>query len=203
MSIIGGVFLQPIILASTSPRRQEILKELGIPFTVVTPQYEELPVDGMNAAQLAEYHAMKKVESVIRTNMNITASWVLGADTLIHINSSIFGKPSSRDEAKEMLMYLSGNTHEVITALCLFDAGTQYISTKTSISRVTMIDLDEAQVEKYLDSGEWQGAAGSYKIQGLASCFISSISGSFSGIVGLPIHELYVTLREHGYDFVV
>ena len=195
--------MEPIILASTSPRRQEILKNLNIPFSVMTPSYDELTIPGMSPPELAEYHSMKKVESVMRMQLNINTPWVLGADTLICIEDTIYGKPVNRDDAKRMLENLSGKTHEVITAISLFDSATKYISSKTSRSQVTFMKLDETQIENYLNTGEWQGVAGGYRIQGLASCFVSLIEGSYSGIVGLPIHELYAILREHGYAFVI
>jgi septum formation protein len=193
--------MEPILLASTSPRRQEILRTLNIPFSVFAPDYNEPVVEGIPPSELAELHAIKKVESVMRIHLQFSAPWILGADTLICLDDKVFGKPKDRDEAKEMLELFSGATHQVITAVCLFDASTKYTSTKTSISTVTFMNLDSEQIDNYLDTGEWQGVAGGYKIQGLASCFISKICGSYSGIVGLPIHELYAILREHGYVF--
>jgi septum formation protein len=195
--------MESIILASTSPRRQEILGTLKIPFNVLSPDYLEEMQPGMEAGELAEFHSMKKIESVMRMHLKISTPWILGADTLISLEDRIFGKPADRNEARDMLRSFSGVTHRVITAVSLYDAKTNYISTKKSISRVTFMELDEEQTEKYLDSGEWQGVAGGYRIQGLASCFITEINGSYSGIVGLPIHELYAILREHGYAFVV
>lgn len=195
--------MEPLILASTSPRRQEILRNLNIPFSVMSPSYDEPLIPGMNPVELAELHSMKKVESIIRMHLKISTPWVLGADTLISVDSDIYGKPVDRDDAKRMINSYSGRTHRVITAITLYDSEKQYISTKTSISRVTFMDLNDAQTENYLDSGEWQGVAGGYRIQGLASCFISEIQGSYSGIVGLPIHELYDILREHGYAYVL
>lgn len=195
--------MEAIILASTSQRRQEILKSLSIPFTVMTPNYEESNEMGVEPHELTEMHAMRKVESVIRTPLRINTPWILGADTLISVDGKPYGKPGNRDEARQMIKEFSGITHDVFTSICLFDAATQYTSTKTSKSTVTFMELTDVQIEKYLDTGEWQGVAGGYRIQGLASCFISSITGSFSGIVGLPIHELYAILREHGYGFII
>lgn len=195
--------MEPLLLASSSQRRQEILRSLNIPFTVFTPNYVEKAVENLHAYELAEHHAIKKVESVIRTRLQISAPWILGADTLINFNDKIYGKPKDRNEAKTMLKTFSGQSHEVITSICLFNASTNYVSTKTSISLVSFCNLDESQIEAYLDLGEWQGVAGSYRIQSLASCFIEKISGSYSGIVGLPIHELYVILRENGYSFIM
>ncbi len=195
--------MEPIVLASTSPRRQEILKNLGIPFRVMTPDYDEPEVPGLQPESLAELHAMKKLESVMRAQVDINAPWILGADTLIALEGKIYGKPGDRDDAKRMLRGFSGKKHSVITAISLFDGKINFISSRTSVSSVTFMSLDDGQIERYLDTGEWQGVAGGYRIQGLASCFVERIEGSWSGIVGLPIHELYAILREHGYEFTV
>jgi len=195
--------MEAIILASTSPRRQDILHSLNIPFSVLTPDYEEPVIEGMKPVELAELNSMKKVESVIRMHLQINIPWILGADTLIFMDNIIYEKPANRDEAKKMLQTFSGKTQQVITAISLYDSETKYISTRTSTSSVSFIQLDDTQIENYLDTGEWQGVAGGYRIQGLASCFINKIEGSYSGIVGLPIHELYDILREHGYAFVI
>ena len=177
--------MEAIILASTSPRRQDILHSLNIPFSVLTPDYEEPVIPGMKPVELAELNSMKKVESVIRMHLQINIPWILGADTLICMEDIIYEKPSDRDEAKKMLQTFSGKTQQVITAISLYDSGTKYISTRTSTSSVSFMQLDDKQIENYLDTGEWQGVAGGYRIQGLASCFIDKIEGSYSGIVGL------------------
>ncbi len=194
--------MEPIILASTSPRRQDIMRNLNIPFSVMSPPYEESMIEGMSPEDLTELHAMKKVESIIRLSLKMSMPWILGADTLICCNNEIFGKPVDRDDAKRMMKAFSGKIHQVITAIALFNSTTQYISTKISRNHVAFMELDEAQINNYLDTGEWQGVAGGYRIQGLAACFISRIEGSYSGIVGLPIHELYVILREQDYKFI-
>ena len=195
--------LDSIILASTSPRRQEILKMLSIPFTVISPEYTEKVIFDMKPRELAEFHAIKKVESIARKKLDVHMPWILGADTLIAKSDSIYGKPLNRDDASRMLHSFSGKTHTVITAICLFDASINDISTRISINSVSFIPLDNQQIENYLDTGEWQGVAGGYRIQGLASCFIDKIEGSYSGIVGLPINDLYAILRTHGYKFIV
>lgn len=193
--------MEPIILASTSPRRQEILKSLGIPFSVFAPPYKEDHVVDNCPEKTTEFHAIKKIESVIRSQINVSAPWILGADTLISLNNQMYGKPKSREEAKLMLSLLSNNTHKVVTSISLFDQSKNYYSSKTNTSFITFMDLEEDLIEEYLDTGEWHGVAGSYRVQGLASCFITNIQGSYSGIMGLPIHELYVILREHNYKF--
>lgn len=195
--------MEPIVLASTSPRRQEILKELGIPFRVMTPDYDEPEIPGLAPESIAELHSMKKLESVMRSQVDINAPWILGADTLISLDGKVYGKPSDRDDAERMLRDFSGRTHSVITGISLFDAKINFISSRTSISTVTFMKLNDTQINRYLETGEWQGVAGAYRIQGLAACFIERIEGSWSGIVGLPIHDLYAILREHGYEFTV
>lgn len=195
--------MEPIVLASTSPRRQDILKGLGIPFRVMTPAYDENDIPGLGPESLAEHHSMKKVESVMRSQVDMNAPWILGADTLISMDDKVYGKGSDRDDAFRMLKEFSGRTHRVITAISLFNSRINFVSSRTSINTVTFMKLDDSQIERYLDTGEWQGVAGSYRIQGIAACFIERIEGSWSGIVGLPIHELYAILREHGYEFTV
>lgn len=193
--------MEPIILASTSPRRQEILRSLAIPFSVMTPAYDEPCMEGIEPEELTRIHSMEKVASVVKMRLSISVSWVLGADTLVCADDRIFGKPESREDARSMLQAISGKRHRVITSLSLYDSVSGSTTSKTSVSSVDFMNLDQDQINQYLDLGEWQGAAGGYRIQGIASCFISRIEGSWSGIVGLPIHELYVILREHGYRF--
>jgi len=195
--------MEPILLASTSQRRQEILRSLNIPFSVMPPLYDEKNIEGFKPEQLTEFHAIKKVESVIRMTLQINMPWILGADTLISLNETVYGKSSDREEAKRMLQSFSGTTHQVITSICLFNAATQFISTKTSTSLVTFMEIDNNQIDEYIKTGEWQGVAGGYRIQGFGACFISKIEGSYSGIVGLPIHELYAILREQDYNFLL
>ncbi|HOF84998.1 MAG TPA: Maf family protein [Treponemataceae bacterium] len=195
--------MEPIILASTSQRRQEILRSLGIPFTVMVPTYEEPAVETGDPVEVTELNSMKKVESIIRMELDLSVPWVLGADTLISQNGRLFGKPSSRTDAEEMIRSFSGTTHSVVTSISLFDSKTNFITSKTSESTVSFIPLSDAEIEEYLDTAEWQGVAGSYRLQGRAAMFIDRIEGSWSGIVGLPIHSLYGILREHGYRFSV
>jgi septum formation protein len=195
--------MEPIILASTSPRRQDILRTLGIPFSVMSPAYDEQLIEGISPEEQVELHSLKKIESVMRMQLKISIPWILGADTIVCSGERIYGKPKDRDDAKAMITSFSGKTHEIMTAISFFDSTTQFISTKISKSLASWISLDDRQIENYLDTGEWQGVAGGYRIQGLASCFIERIEGSYSGIVGLPIHELYAILREHGYAFVI
>lgn len=193
--------MEPIILASTSPRRQDLLRTLGIPFTVMAPSWVEPVVTEGNPAEITELHSMKKVESIIRMELDLSVPWVLGADTIISHNGRLFGKPSSREEAEEMIRTFSGTTHSVVTSISLFDSTTNFITSRTCESTVSFIHLLDDEIAGYLDTAEWQGVAGAYRIQGSAGFFIDRIEGSWSSIVGLPIHSLYGILREHGYRF--
>ncbi len=196
--------MEPIILASSSPRRQSILKKLEIPYTVVVPDCNEIMPERGNPEELAELNAMKKLKAAVKlSKKEITARWILSADTLISMDGRIFGKPGDRDAAAAMLRAFSGKSHEIITAMCFFSSHDQRTSTKISRTKISFIDLSGETIEKYLETGEWQGAAGAYKIQGIASCFISRIDGSYSGAVGLPVNLLYEALLEHKYDFIV
>jgi septum formation protein len=117
------------------------------------------------------------------------------------VDGTIFGKPKDREDAHRMLVTIQGHSHEVVTAIALFNGKNRSIDCRSVVSAVSFANLSEAEIEWYLNTGEWQGVAGGYKIQGLASCYISSINGSYSSIVGLPIHEFYVMLKENGYPY--
>jgi septum formation protein len=193
--------MEPIILASGSLRRQEYLKLLGIPFSIMPSYIEEIPAPGISPAEQAQRFAVQKVQKIMEVLEQRLPHWILGADTLITLDDVIFGKPVNREDASKMLQTFSGKSHQVITALALYIDKIQQIETRTVTSTVTFAQINPEELEWYLDTGEWQGVAGAYKIQGLASCFISEIQGSYSGIVGLPIREFYVMLREYGYSY--
>jgi septum formation protein len=195
--------MEPIILASSSPRRQEILKSLNIPFKVISPNIEETKPDDMSVYDAPEYFASQKVNAIIRQFPPEQAiGWVFGVDTAIIYNNKMYGKPQSIDEAKDFLKNFSGKTHEVISSIALFNGNLNYLSTRVSKNSVTFKELTEKEIDWYLNTYEWHGVAGGYRIQGLAQCFITRIEGSFSSIVGLPIFEFYDILQEQGYSFI-
>jgi septum formation protein len=149
----------------------------------------------------AEELAALKVNRIVDLLAGRLPGWIFAADTLISVDGEIYGKPADRDNAQDMLQKLQGRTHEVITAMALYNGKEKTIDCRSAISEVTFAPLVQEDIDWYLDTGEWQGVAGAYKIQGLASCFISNINGSYSGIVGLPLREFYVMLRENGYAY--
>lgn len=196
--------MEPVILASASPRRQEILKRLGIPFITKPANIDETIPPGIKIEDAPEYLASRKVNAILRSfPKEQEVRWILGADTIVVLRNKIFGKPKSQDEAKNILLALRGNTHKVITGVALYNGEIHFMSTRTSVNKVTFSDMTDKDIDLYLSTSEWYGAAGAYRIQGLASCFITKIEGTESSVMGLPMFELYDMLREQNYGFTV
>ena len=195
--------MEPIILASSSPRRQEILKLLNIPFQVHPSQLEESYPTDIQTDKVALYLASNKVKAVIASlPVGHEVQWILGADTTIVLDGKIYGKPDSAEEAAEFMRKFQGRTHQAITGLVLYNGSNHQCTERCSISEVSFAPMSEQEIEWYVSTGEWHGAAGGYRIQGLASCFIREIKGSESGIMGLPIFELYDILKEQNYSLL-
>jgi septum formation protein len=151
--------------------------------------------------EVAEELAVRKVNAIVELLSSRLPNWIFGADTLLSVDGEVYGKPRDREDAQNMLGTLQGRSHEVITAMALYNGRKKTVDCRSLVSTVTFAPLRSEDIEWYLGTGEWQGVAGAYKIQGLAGCFISSITGSYSGIVGLPMHEFYVMLKENGYSY--
>lgn len=195
--------MEPIILASSSPRRQEILKMLKIPFRVIIPNIDETLSSAIELEQVPELLAREKVTAVIHSlPVGQEISWILGADTIIIFENQIYGKPQDQDQAIEFLKKFQGKTHTVVTSLVLYNGKSRVTTSKICKTEVTFAPMTDKEIEWYVETGEWHGAAGGYRIQSLASCFISKIEGSYSGAVGLPIYELYDILKEQGYSIL-
>ncbi|MDR2071146.1 MAG: Maf family protein [Treponema sp.] len=193
--------MESIILASGSLRRQEYFRLMGLPFSIMPSQIDEDYTEGLSPREVTEELAIRKVNRIIENFYGRTPPWICGADTIVSVDGNIFGKPSSREDAWNMLSTLQGREHDVITTVALFNGREKFIDCRSVVSTVAFSSLSEVEIEWYLNTGEWQGVAGAYKIQGLAACFISRIKGSYSSIVGLPMHEFYVMLRENGYPY--
>jgi septum formation protein len=179
-------------LASSSPRRKEILAALGLSFTCVGVDVDEGRLDGESAATMVVRLAEKKARAVAAEGSGI----VLGADTAVVLGDEIFGKPESREAALEMLARLSGNTHRVLTGVALNSV--QGVRTATSITDVRFREIGPDEALAYWQSGEPCDKAGAYAIQGLGGVFVEAISGSYSGVVGLPVFETARLLRDAG-----
>lgn len=195
--------MEPIILASSSPRRQEILRLLNIPFKTVIPKIDETIPAGMALEAVPEHLAARKVDAVAHLlPVENELPWILGADTLIVAEGRVLGKPADQMEARSFLQLLQGATHKVLTGLALFNGKLLYMDTRTSVTKVTFAPMTETEIDWYIGTGDWHGAAGGYRIQGLASCFIQNIEGTSSSVVGLPIFELYDMLKVQGYSIL-
>ncbi len=187
-----------IYLASASPRRQELLRQIGIAFEVLAPDIREIPKTDEDPAA----YVMRVVEAKVRAGHALIGERgrpiqpILSADTEVVLDNVILGKPRSRGHGMEMLRQLSGRTHEVLTALALLHQDVLYQALSTS--RVTFGPLNEPVISAYWDTGEPLDKAGGYAIQGRAGEFIAHIEGSYSGIVGLPLYELKLLLRRAG-----
>jgi septum formation protein len=190
----GGVSAPPappILLASTSPQRRAILHQLGLPFEVVAPRYEEHDPPDADPVELVRRHAQGKARSVADEAGDRP---VLGVDTTVVCGGRVYGKAESEEAAAEMLDALGGATHEVVSGLCLITPGWQEIETETT--RVTFRPLDARDIGAYVSSGEWQGRAGAYAIQGLGAGLVERIEGDYLNIVGLPAALLVRLLVE-------
>jgi septum formation protein len=171
----------PLLLASTSPQRRAILEQLGLPFDVVPPRYEENDPPGLSPAELVRVHAEGKARSLADEARDRP---VLGVDTAVVLDGRVFGKPGSAEEAAEMLEALGGETHEVVSGLCLLTPGWSVV--EHDVTRVTFRPLTARDLAGYVASGEWEGRAGGYAIQGLGAGLVGRIEGDYLNVVGLP-----------------
>jgi septum formation protein len=162
----------PILLASTSPQRRAILSQLGLPFEVVAPEYEEVGDDPLE-------HAAGKARSVEGGEQP-----VLGVDTLVVLDGEVLGKPDGPGEAEAMLERLAGKTHEVVSGLCLRTPAWEELHRE--VTRVTFRPLTARDLAAYVVAGEWDGRAGAYAIQGLGAALVERIEGDYLNVVGLP-----------------
>ena len=173
---------------------------MGLPFTAIPSNVDESFDAGMEASAVVEDLARRKVRKVLH-DLKEKPPWICGADTLVVLDGKFYGKPENREDAACMLRSFSGRAHQVISGLALYNGRAGTFDSRSVASSVSFAPLDEKEIQWYLDSSEWQGAAGGYMIQGTASCFITEIRGSFSSIVGLPLREFYVMLRDNGYPY--
>jgi len=197
-----------LFLASRSPRRHSLLRDIGVPFTVVPSEAEEAATGGA-AAALAEKNALAKVRGALLPAGLEPGAFILGTDTLVTLDGRVMGKPGSADEAAGMLACLSGRTHQVVSGVALARSesrspseGTARTRVSTATTEVTFRPLEPAQVAAYLASGEWKGKAGAYAVQGLAALFVSEIRGEYSNVVGLPLCLLAAMFRDLGFDLL-
>jgi septum formation protein len=181
---------RPVILASQSPRRREILVQMGIEFEAVTPAPidESSFIDPANLEPSLRGLAAEKARSIAAQHPD---ALVLGADTVVIDNCKVLGKPSDRTEAKNMLRSLSGKPHRVITAVALLCTSAAFHRTALASTDVFFRSISDEEIDTYLDCGEYRDKAGAYAIQGRAMIFIDTINGCFYNVVGLPVAQTY------------
>lgn len=185
-----------LFLASQSPRRRELLTQMGVVFDVLDASIDETPAAGEPALDYVRRVAREKAGAGLIQVAAVAGALVLGADTEVVLDGVVFGKPGNADDARRMLRALSGRTHQVISAVAVVGAGRE--AEIVSVSEVTFADLADADIAAYVATGEPFGKAGAYAIQGRGACLIAHLSGSYSGVMGLPIHETARLLRGFG-----
>ena len=184
-----------MILASNSQRRQEILKDAGFNFKVITSNIEETSDKKIITERILDI-AEKKLEQIAKNNKN---KFILAADTVVELNGKIFGKPKNREEAFSFLKTLSGQIHRVITAYVFKNISKNILIKEIVVSEVKFFDLDDETINWYLDTGEPFDKAGAYGIQGYGRILVEKINGDFYSIMGFPISNFLKNLRKIGY----
>ena len=179
-----------LTLASTSPQRRAILEQLRIPFEAVAPEYVEHDLPDADPEELVRRHAEGKARSVAEPGRR-----VLGVDTTVVLDGRVYAKAAGPDEARQMLAALSGRTHTVVSGVCLLGPGVEVIAVERT--DVTFRPVSSDLVETYLASGEWEGRAGAYAIQGLGGRLVERIEGDYLNVVGLPGALLLSLLERH------
>lgn len=186
-----------LILASSSPRRKELLSGLGLSFTVDSSDVDESFAAGTPPQEVVEMLALRKASSVAG---KYEQGLVIGSDTIVVLEDQILGKPTDDQDAHSMLNKLKGRTHQVYSGVAIVDAATNQSKVSFSCTEVTMRPLSEEQIAKYVQSGEPRDKAGGYAIQGLGSTIVEQINGDYFTVVGLPLCLLNRMLAEFGNE---
>jgi septum formation protein len=190
--------MSKLVLASGSPRRQEILAQLGVQFEILPSDIDEVIPEGVPAAEVASHLALQKAKNVARKVGY--PSLVIGADTIVVLDGEILGKPSGREQAFEMLSKLAGREHDVITGVAVVDSCRGIELKDYEITRVKMKKVSRDRINKYIKTGEPLDKAGAYAVQGKASIFVEKIEGCYFNVVGLPVSKLDSMLCSIGID---
>jgi septum formation protein len=185
--------LSELLLASTSPARIKLLTQLGIPFRAISPGVDERVDPTLSVRQTVEQLAERKARAVLS---RFPAALVIGSDQLVSFEGKALGKPADRQAARDQLLALSGTKHHILTAVCL--ASAQEIQCGVDIATLTVHAHCADEIEAYLDTDEWRGCAGAYRIEGRGQALFSAIDGDRTSIQGLPMALLLVQLRQAG-----
>jgi septum formation protein len=187
--------MKKIILASQSPRRRDLLKQIGLEFEIDPSNYEEDMSLEMEPNKLAEHLSLGKAEDVAQRHKD---SIIISADTIVAVDNEVFGKPKTPEKAKYMLQKLSGRAHSVITGFTVIDTQTNKQISKSVETKVYFKNIPQEEMDAYIASGEPLDKGGGYAIQGLAALFVEKIDGDYFNIVGLPILVLTTELKNFG-----
>lgn len=187
--------VSPLLLASTSPQRRAILEQLGIPFDVIAPDYVEHDPPDADAQQLVRGHARGKARSVAA---HADGRPVLGVDTTVVLDGRIYAKAADAADAEQTLVELSGKTHAVMSGLCLLTPDWEVVEAAATL--VSFRTLTPREVRAYVASGEWEGRAGAYAIQGRGASLVERVDGDYHNVVGLPVSLLVRLLAERFPD---
>ena len=192
--------METIILASGSPRRQELLSKAKIPFRVIPPNIDESYGDDEEVVRIVKRLAEEKVNTIISLFKNESPRWILGVDTLVYLDGKIIGKPRTVDEARDTISALSGKEHRVVSGISFLPSKNEKLITEIAVTEVRFKRMSDDEINYYINTGEWSGVAGGYRIQGIGSFFIEWIKGSYSNVMGLPMETFYGILRESNYS---
>ncbi|WP_148863437.1 Maf family protein [Marinobacter fonticola] len=187
--------MRPVVLASASPRRRELLEQIGLPFSVAPVDIDETPLPGERPDHYVERLARQKAEAGL-AGADDSDSLVIGSDTTVVCDDRIMGKPASEAEAAEMLALLSGRTHKVMTAVAL--AGEYGCYARLAVTEVRFRKITDGEIAAYWQTGEPADKAGGYGIQGRGAVFVDGLWGSYSAVVGLPLQETAELFEEAG-----
>lgn len=187
-----------LYLASKSPRRRDLLARLGLSVGLLDLDLPEVRQPGEGAVDYVRRVAREKAGAGLLQVMSAPGARVIAADTEVILDDEVFGKPVDAADAASMLARLSGRTHQVVSVVWLMDAARE--AQAMSTTDVTFAALTPAQIDGYVARGEWSGKAGAYAIQGLAEAFVTRLEGSYSGVMGLPVHETATLLADFGID---
>ncbi len=187
--------MDPIVLASGSPRRREILDRLGIPYVQYTPRVDER-IEGARSLRIAVMRVSRRKASAGASAF--ASGLVVGIDTLVACCGKVLGKPACPEQARRYLRMLSGNRHRVLSGITVWDVGGGKRLSSASCTNVIFQKMSEREIQEYVSSGEWKDKAGGYAIQGRGARYVRRMEGSYHNVVGLPVEELYRLLDRFG-----
>jgi septum formation protein len=189
--------MSPLILASTSSARRALMDGLGLPYRAESPGVDEDVSPTLSAREAVQVLAARKARAV---HARHPEAWVIGADQLVQVEGEVLAKPADRAAARRQLGKLLGHTHEICTGVCLVGPG-GHIAEALEVSRLTFYPVGPEELERYLDLGEWEGCAGSYRVEGAGQALLARLEGDRTNVQGLPMLTVVRMLREAGFRF--